>query len=136
MEKRGRKSASIDWEFVDNLLIAGCTGTDIASHIGIHPDTLYNHCEKENKTNFSAYSQEKRCKGNNLIRAAQFDEAVRKRDRGMLIWLGKNRLSQSDRDEISHKGNVPIEIVNFGNKPITPWKNENDKKEDVAVGNQ
>ncbi len=131
MAKRGRKEAIIDWEIVDNLLIAACPGTEIADHIGISASTLYLHCEKEKKTNFSAYSQQKRSKGNNLIRAAQFDEAVRKRDRGMLIWLGKNRLSQSDRDEISHKGNIPIQVVNYSNEPITPWKDNQENKKNI-----
>ncbi len=129
MATRGRKPATIEWDTVDKLLIAGCPGTEIASHIGVHPDTLYHHCEEEKKTHFSAYSQQKREKGNNLIRVAQFDEAVMKRDRGMLIWLGKNRLGQSDKEEVSHKGNIPIEVVNYSDKPIKPWVNEEQKEE-------
>ena len=126
--KTGRPKAVINWEEVDKLLIAGCIGTDIAHQFGMHADTLYDNCVRDNKVSFSLYAQRKRSHGDNLLRMVQFDEAVRKRDRGMLIWLGKNRLSQHDKSEIAHKGTFPIEIVNFGDKDITPWKDEKKEK--------
>jgi len=125
--KTGRPKAVIDWDEVDKLLIAGCMGTDIASHIGLDSKTLYRHCESDKKVSFSTYSQQKRSHGDNLIRMVQFDEAVRKRDRSMLIWLGKQRLGQTDRSQVAHQGAAPIEIVNYGDKSIEPWK-ESDPK--------
>lgn len=119
--KGGPPHKIIDWEKVDQLLIAGCKGTEIAAHFGIHPDTLYLRCEHEKKMCFSVYLQEKRAIGDTMLRAAQFDEAVRKRDRGMLVWLGKNRLEQSDKEEVRHKGNIPVEVVNFSDKEIESW---------------
>jgi len=123
MATAGRKPAKIEWDKVDSMLVGGCTGTEIAAHIGMHPNTLYRHCEDTNKVNFSEYLQEKRAKGDSLLRMAQFDEAVNKRDRGMLIWLGKNRLGQTDKAEVAHQGTIPIEIVNYSDHPIEPWKN-------------
>lgn len=123
-----RPPKPIDWKRVDELLMAGCLGTEIAANFDMHPDTFYNRVSEKYSMGFTEYSTEKRAAGNSIIRAVQFDEAVRKRDRGMLIWLGKNRLCQSDRDEISHKGNIPIEVVNFGNIPIKPWENKESKK--------
>lgn len=123
MKKNGRTRANIDWEKVDKLLIAGCHGTEVASHIGIHPETLYRRCEKDNEVGFTEYLQEKRAKGDSLLKIAQFDEAVNKRDRGMLIWLGKNRLGQTDKSEVAHEGKIPIEIVNYSDTPIEPWIN-------------
>ncbi len=123
MAKVGRKPAKIEWDKVDNLLIAGCTGTEIAAHIAMHPNTLYRHCEDEHKVHFSEYLQEKRAKGDSLLRVAQFDEAVNKRDRGMLIWLGKNRLGQTDKESVEHTGAIPIEVVNYSDRPIEPWVN-------------
>ena len=122
MKKVGRKPAVIDWKEVDQLLIAGCQGTEVAAHFGVHAETLYRRCEKDKKVGFSEYLRQKRSSGNCLIRVAQFDEAVRKRDRGMLIWLGKNRLSQSDKAEVAHKREMSIQIVNYCDKPIAPWK--------------
>ncbi len=123
MSKVGRKRANIDWDKIDKLLIAGCIGTEVASHIGMHPNTLYRRCEEEHNISFSAYLQEKRAKGDSLLKIAQFDEAVNKRDRGMLIWLGKNRLGQTDKSEVAHEGKIPIEIVNYSDHPIQAWQN-------------
>lgn len=135
MGTAGRKPAQVDWSVVDNLLAAGCPGTEVASHLGIHPTTLYRHCEEEHKVNFTVYSQQKRAKGDALLRVAQFDEAVRERDRGLLIWLGKNRLGQSDKQEVEHKGKVPLQVVNYSDNPIEPWKDENKtQKEDIKTG--
>ena len=127
MKKIGRKPAVIDWDEVEQLLVAGYKGTEVAAHFGIHPNTFYHHCEEEKKMSFSEYLQQKRAKGDGLIKLAQFDLAVRERDRTMLIWLGKNRLGQSDRSEVAHKGKMPIEIVNFGDQPIEPWKEKGSK---------
>jgi len=110
----------IDWKLVDDLLISGCLGTEVAAHFGIHAETLYRRCEKDKKVGFSEYLRQKRAKGDCLIREAQFDAAVRGRDRGMLIWLGKNRLGQSDKAEVAHKREMPIQIVNYSDKPIAP----------------
>lgn len=85
----------IDWKLVDDLLIKGCSGTQIAARIGIHYDTLYDRCQKEKKTLFSVYSQQKREKGDSMIHETQFDLAM-ERDRAMLIWLGKQRLGQKE----------------------------------------
>ena len=79
-EKRGRPSASIDWKRADDLLIAGCKGTDVAAYFGVHANTLYRHCEDKHKVNFSEYLQQKRSIGDCMIHVAQFDEAVRKRN--------------------------------------------------------
>ncbi len=136
MAKTGRKLANIDWDKVDNLLVAGCLGTEVASHFGIHEDTLYRRCERDKKVGFSEYMHEKRAQGDSILRAAQFDEAVRKRNTTMLVWLGKNRLSQHDKSEVSYKGNLPIEIVNFSAKQIKPWEGDNPKGIEIKQSNQ
>lgn len=85
----------IDWDIVDELLMKGCTGTQIASRMGIHPDTLYDRCYNEKGTRFSEYAQQKREKGDSLLLETQFNMAI-ERDRAMLIWLGKQRLGQKE----------------------------------------
>lgn len=131
-KKMGRPAVDVDWKKVDDMLAAGCIGTEIASSLGFSADTLYRHCEQDFKMTFTAYMQQKRAKGDALIRIAQFDEAVRGRDRGMLIWLGKQRLGQTDKEQVEHKGDVPIQIVSYTGKPIEPWKD--DEKETAANG--
>ena len=97
-----RPKAEINWKFVDEHLEAGCSGTEIAARLGIHPDTLYINCEKEFNIGFSAYSQQKKQSGEALLRKAQFDKAIGNTDRGdntLLIWLGKVRLEQKETTE-------------------------------------
>jgi len=88
----------VSWEQVDSMLIAGCNGVECAAALGMHPDTLYKYCEREKKTTFSAYLQQKRAHGNGLLHAAQFHKAYKDKNPTMLIWLGKQRLDQKDGD--------------------------------------
>ena len=107
-----RPKTVIDWKKVDRLLEAGCPGTDIAASFGIHEDTLYRACDTDNKMGFAAYSAEKRKCGDNLLRAAQFRKAL-KGDNSMLIWLGKNRLDQSDKSELRVSGSLDQELEKY-----------------------
>lgn len=118
----GRNKIKIDWKKVDNALMAGSNGVQVAAMLGIHYDTLANACQREHKTNFSDYLQAKREKGNNLLLNKQYELAM-KGDRGMLIWLGKQRLNQSDKKDFDHttKGDK-IKGIN----PIT-WVDGSDK---------
>ncbi len=95
----GRPKATIDWNDVGEMLKAGCDATAIATTLGISTDTLYVRSKKDNKLDFSAYSQQKRAAGNDLLRRKQFEVAM-SGNVSMLIWLGKNRLGQSDKQEI------------------------------------
>lgn len=93
----GRVEIEIDWKKVDELLIAGCTGVEVASYMGFHHDTLYDRVEKKYGVPFSVYLAQKRSKGDSMLRAVQFQKAMNK-DNMMLIWLGKNRLKQKDKE--------------------------------------
>lgn len=110
----GKPKSIIEWSTVDKLLEADCEGTEIASYIGVHPNTLYERCKKEKKCNFSEYLQLKKAKGNSLIKVKQFEAAVKDKDKAMLIWLGKNRLGQRDRQEL--KQTIITEQPLFGDE--------------------
>ena len=112
MTKPGRPKADIDWAVVGKLLEAGCAGTDIASQLGIGVDTLERRCRTDNKMTFSASSKQKRMSGDNLLRAAQ-DKAAREGNTTRLVWLGKQRLGQSDKNELTGKDGerIVIEVV-------------------------
>lgn len=92
-----RPEKPIDWDLVDELLVAGCLGTEIAPHFNLHPTTFYNRVEEKHGMSFTNYSCEKCSQGDSILRKVQFDKAVNA-DSTMLIWLGKNRLKQSDKD--------------------------------------
>lgn len=109
----GRPEAVIDWDEVDQLLEAGCSGAEIAASIGMSADGFYDRCQADHGILFSLYSQQKRSKGDSMLRKVQFDAAIKDKDRAMLIWLGKQRLGQTDKSQVDQnvKGNVSI-IVN------------------------
>lgn len=96
-KKVTRPIKAIDWNKVDQLLMAGCHGTEIASHFDMHHETFYNRVSQEKGMGFTAYCAEKRAKGDSLLRAKQFERALANHgDNTMLIWLGKQRLGQSE----------------------------------------
>jgi len=106
-----RPEKPINWEVVENLLISGCLGTEIAAQFDMHPNTFYEKVEKQYNLSFTEYSSEKRCKGNALIRAKQFEKAVKKGDNTQLIWLGKNRLGQKETQETVIPNQVNLDIT-------------------------
>lgn len=103
-----RPEIKIDWKRVDELLEAGCLGTEIAAHIGMHPETFYDRVLKEKKIGFTDYSTQKRSCGDGLIREAQYKKALKRLDNTMLIWLGKQRLGQK---ETPYETQVPEDIM-------------------------
>lgn len=124
----GPKYKNIDWKIVEQALLAGSTGTRIAAYLGIHPDTLYNAVEREFGLKFTDYSAQKRSKGELLLEMAQFDEAYRKRDRAMLIWLGKNRLLQKENHDVKFSGDGFVaKVIHYGEeKDPQPYQSSQD----------
>lgn len=86
----------IDWEKVNDLLIAGCTGVEVADFFGMHRETFYDRVMRKLGMPFSEYKAILHSKGDALIREAQFKKALKKQDNVMLIWLGKQRLGQKE----------------------------------------
>jgi hypothetical protein len=111
--KGGRPKAVIDWSQVDEYLHAGCSGTVIAEMLGIHPNTLYEACRVRNNCGFSDYSLQKKEVGDDLLHYRQFKLAMAG-DRSMLIWLGKQRLGQTDKVIQDHKVNEQNFQFKFG----------------------
>lgn len=106
------------------MLEAGCDGTEVASSIGIHEDTLYNACESDHKMGFSAYKAAKRATGDQLLKSKQFEVAM-SGDRTMLVWLGKQRLGQVDKKNVDHttggdKLPAPVQVMFIGSNEELP----------------
>lgn len=91
-----RPQKKIDWEKVDQLLLAGCHGTEIAPHFDMHYETFYDRVKEKYGMGFTEYSALKKQQGDSILRAKQFELALKK-DKTMLIWLGKQRLGQRER---------------------------------------
>lgn len=122
MEKKkksnaGRKKIELPFNRIDSALEAGANGVQVAAMLGVHPETLYNYVKEHKKIDFSAYLMEKRQKGNYKLLDAQYKQALQG-DRGLLIWLGKQRLDQSDKKEIKQEFNgLNFKIVEDADGP-------------------
>ena len=53
----GRKKFIIDWDEVDNALMEGSNGAQVAAMLGIHYNTLVNKCNEEKKCDFVLFLQ-------------------------------------------------------------------------------
>lgn len=101
----GRPAADIDWDYLDELLEAWCDGTGIASIFGISEHTLYNAVREQYGVTFSEYKQQKRLSGNDMLRWKQHQMAL-EGETSMLVWLGKNRLDQTDKKQVTQDINL------------------------------
>lgn len=102
LTENGRPSKPIDWEKCDELLIAGCTGAEVASYFGMHQQTFYNRVIEKHNMSFTEYSYEKKHTGESILRAHQYAKALgltKDGDNTLLIWLGKQRLNQRETVE-------------------------------------
>ena len=112
----GRPQVEIDWEKVEELLVAGCMGTGIAAYLGMSAQTLYDRCLIEKGILFSQFSQEKKEKGDEILRAHQYAKALGLTDKGdntLLIWLGKTRLQQKEEKQSDSKEISLVDLQNM-----------------------
>ena len=91
-----RPSIKLDWDRIDLYLESGCSGSQVASSIGVCPNTLYTRCESEKGLNFCEYRRSKMETGESDL-AAQFhlDALGRSKTKGnasLLLRLGEERL--------------------------------------------
>lgn len=113
-----RPKAKINWDEAGRLAQAGCNGVQIAAYFGIHYNTLEQRSQKDLNCHFSEFLQQNRSHGDALLLAKQFEAALKDKDRGMLIWLGKQRLDQKDKHDHTSKDqqmNPPLQLVPYTN---------------------
>lgn len=128
---KNRPLANIDWKVVDKMLEAHCTGTEVASKLGIHEDTLYTRVAKVFGMTFSAYSQQKKANGKSNLKFSQYKNAL-EGNTSIQIWLGKNWLGQKDEPKVEKDfdGNLAIllEMLQKIQKPEDFKNNDSSKK--------
>ena len=97
------KKYDIDTKEVEKLASYGCTNIEIASFFGCDESLI-----RKSYSEFITKGQEN---GKTKLRKLQWKQAE-KGNVPMLIWLGKQYLGQSDKQEIDH--NVrPIDEIEF-----------------------
>ena len=90
--RTGRPPLALDEQVIARLAQAGCSVTDIAHVVGCHRDTLYT-------PRFAELLSENDARGKVTLKVKQHTLALAG-DKTMLVWLGKNRLGQTDKTVI------------------------------------
>lgn len=105
----GRKKIQLDWEQFDKLCGLQCTLREIASYFDCSEDTIERRCKEDKSTHFADYKAQKAGKGRIGLRRKQYELAMAG-DKTMLIWLGKQYLGQSDKQETALTETIQINI--------------------------
>lgn len=102
----GRPKKKIDYELVEKLAYIQCTQEEISSILGISTRTLQK--DKE----FLRIYKNGMDNGKMSLRRLQW-KAAEKGNNTMLIWLGKQYLNQTDKQELdhSHEFHIKVDLV-------------------------
>lgn len=104
---RPRKALKIPRRKITELSAIGCTVEEIAGICEVSKDTL--------ERNFAAFIDKGRADGKVRLRRLQ-QRSANKGNVTMQIWLGKQLLGQSDKQELTGKDGAPLQFftnVNF-----------------------
>ena len=96
------KKHNLDTEKIEQLAGFGCTNTEIASFFGCDESLI--------RKSYSEYLSKGRDKGKIRLRQLQW-RAAERGNVSMMIWLGKQVLSQTDKQEVEHIR--PIDEIEF-----------------------
>lgn len=99
MAKMGRPiSIEINWDKLDGALEVGATLEEVAAQQGCSADIIEMRVKEMHGITYSEYSKQKRVTTHVALRRKQIQLALQG-NVPMLIWLGKNKLNQSDKYE-------------------------------------
>jgi len=98
----GRKRADIDLDQLVKLAEIGCSTDEMGDFFGVDGSTI--------RRKYTAVLKQVKAKTKARVRQAQLDSALNG-DRTMLIWLGKQMLSQSDTGERNDDNNKPLPFL-------------------------
>jgi hypothetical protein len=111
-KKMGRPRIEINWEQFDKLCGLQCTLLEIASYFDCSDDTIENRVKEVHGITFSEYFAKKRGKGKIALRRKQYEAAIAG-NTTLLIWLGKQYLGQSDKQENTNIEGVKVNEIDL-----------------------
>ncbi len=114
---RGRKPQDIDWDKVDQYIMAGATGSYIARAIGIRTETLYKRCEETYGKKFLEYREEIYLLGNENLQMKAYQMAV-KGSVPTMIFLLKTRCGMKEEPKVivKNENNIDFSALNDSEK--------------------
>lgn len=105
MSKLGRKEIQIDKGKLEIAMMYGATCADCAGMFFCSDDTIVRFIKKEYGMNFAEFSDKRQSEIRLKLRQKQIQVALNG-NVTMLIFLGKNLLGQSDKQDITQTSNV------------------------------
>jgi hypothetical protein len=111
MARTGRPQIDINWKLLNGLCSVFCTQEEISSIMEVSVDTLERVCKREKRLTFAEYYKKASANGKASLRRSQYKAAVETENPTMLIWMGKQFLNQTDKQEMEHKGSVEIKTI-------------------------
>lgn len=105
----GRPPKEFDPESFEKLCTIQCTKLEICAFFDTTDKTLENWVQRHYGENFSEVFEKKRGYGNIALRRKQYTKALAG-NTALLIFLGKNRLGQSDKMEERFENVNPTEV--------------------------
>lgn len=95
----GRPRIEIDERQFESLCAIQCTLEEIAGFFHCSSDTIERWCKRTYKMDFAEVFRQKRSGGKISLRRFQFRQA--ETNPTMAIWLGKQYLGQTDKQEVA-----------------------------------
>lgn len=126
MGKRGPKLTEIDWTLFERLCGIHATITETADVLGISIDTLERCVKRKYNKKFAEIYRQKSSKGKVSLRRAMWQKAVEQQDNTMMIWLSKNHLAMTDKNEETVKQESPSEVKIIWQEVSSPNKKDED----------
>lgn len=102
MAEMGRPVIEIDFKEFEKLCALACTQVEIAEWFDCSPDTIDRRVKEHYGETFAEVFKKKSSKGKISLRRKQFEVALTG-NVTMLIWMGKQLLGQSDKQEIKQE---------------------------------
>lgn len=82
-----------DWQDIEEMLEAGCSGKSVADKLGIHFDTLSDRIQERYSSDFSTFSRVKKERGADLLKLEAYRLAKSGVNTALLIFLLKSMCS-------------------------------------------
>ena len=108
--KGGRPKKMIDKKQFESMCEIQCTKEEMCNILDVDEKTLTRWCKEVYGEGFSEIYKKKSQAGKMSLRRAQFQMA--QTNTTMAIWLGKQYLGQTDKNETQYANNVKVKIVN------------------------
>lgn len=100
-----------DWKKIEGMASIFCTGEEIANILDLHYDTLESRIkERYDGLSISDFLKKHQSNGKASLRRTQYKAALEDKNITMLIWLGKQHLGQTDKQELLGKGGEALKF--------------------------